>query len=160
MEAVTNTARVKVGDRAPDFTLPSNTGENITISKFLGKKNLVIFFYPMDESPVCSREAEAFRDKYEAFKELDAEVIGISSQSVESHNAFASHHSLPFILLSDSDNAVRKLLGVSAMLGVVPGRVTFVIDKKGVVKYMFSSQLQPARHADEALCALKRIANP
>ena len=147
--------KVKVGDRAPDFTLLSNTGENVTLSQFLGRKNVVIFFYPMDESPVCSREAEAFRDKYEDFKELNAEVMGISSQSVESHKSFANNHNLPFILLSDADNSVRKLYGVSTTLGVVPGRVTYVIDKEGVIKYIFSSQFQPAKHAEEALRALK-----
>lgn len=148
--------KLKIGDKAPDFSLLSSAGERVTLSKLLSTKNVVIFFYPMDESPVCSREAEAFRDKYGAFKELDAEVIGISSQSIESHKAFASHHSLPFILLSDVDSTVRKLYGVSATLGVVLGRVTFVIDKEGVVKYVFASQLQPARHADEALCVLRK----
>src|SRR3990172_698483 len=96
---------LKVGDKAPDFSLPSNTGLTVRLSQFLGT-NVVIFFYPMDESPVCSREAEAFRDRYESFKELTSEVIGISSQSVDSHQSFAKHHRLPFILLSDSDNKV------------------------------------------------------
>jgi peroxiredoxin Q/BCP len=148
--------KVKTGDRAPDFTLPSSSGEYTTLSEFFGKKNVVIFFYPMDESPVCSREAEAFRDKYEVFKELNAEVMGISSQNVESHKSFASHHNLPFILLNDTDNSVRKLYGVSTTLGVVPGRVTYVIDKEGVIKYIFSSQFQPAKHAEEALRTLKK----
>lgn len=148
--------KLKIGDRAPDFSLQSTTGERISLSQFLGAKNAVIFFYPMDESPVCSREAEAFKQKYEAFKKLGAEVVGISSQSVESHKEFAQHHGLPFILLSDVDGAVRKLYGVSASLGVVPGRVTFVIGKEGIIKYVFSSQLQPARHAEEALRALQK----
>lgn len=148
--------KLKIGDKAPDFALQSSTGEKVTLSQFLGTKNVVIFFYPMDESPVCSREAEAFKDKYEAFKELNAEVVGVSSQSVESHRGFADHHGLPFILLSDVEGAVRKLYGVSATLGVVPGRVTFVIDTEGVVKYVFSSQFQPARHADEALRGLQK----
>ncbi len=148
--------RLKIGDRAPDFSLQSSTGEGVALSQFLGTKNVVIFFYPMDESPVCSREAEAFKQKYQAFKKLDAEVIGISSQSVESHKEFAQHHGLPFILLSDADGAVRKLYGISASFGLVPGRVTFVVDKEGIIKYVFSSQLQPARHAEEALRALQK----
>jgi peroxiredoxin Q/BCP len=150
-------ARLEVGNRALDFTLPSSTGESISVSQFIGKKNVVIFFYPMDESPVCSREAEAFRDRYESFKELKAEIIGISSQDVDSHKSFAKRHRLPFILLSDPDNKVRKLFGIASTLGVVPGRATFVIDKAGVVKYVFSSQWQPAKHAKEALCAVKRL---
>ncbi len=150
--------KVKVGDKAPDFGLPSSKGENVSLSQFRFKENVVLFFYPMDESPVCSREAEAFRNNYNEFKELGAEVMGISSQSVESHKAFATHHSLPFLLLSDADNAVRKLYGVSSTLGAVLGRVTFVIDKEGIVKCVYSSQLQPARHAEEALKALKNTA--
>jgi peroxiredoxin Q/BCP len=147
--------KLRVGDKAPDFSLPSNTG-NFILSQYFGKKKVVLFFYPMDESPVCSKEAEAFRDKYEAFKELEAVVVGISSQSIESHKAFASHHGLPFILLSDTDNKVRKLYGVSATLGILPGRVTYVIDMEGIIKHVFSSQFQPAKHADEALHALKK----
>ncbi len=149
-------SKVKVGDKAPDFSLPSSGGENVSLSQFRLKKNVVLFFYPMDESPICSREAEGFRNSYGSFKELDAEVIGISSQSVESHKAFASHHGLPFLLLSDTDYSVRKLYGVSSTLGAVLGRVTFVIDKEGMVKYVYSSQLQPARHAEEALKALRK----
>ncbi len=147
---------VKVGDKAPDFTLASSTGESVTLSEFFGKKSLVIFFYPMDESPVCSREAEAFRDTYESFKELKAEVIGVSSQTMDSHKSFARRHSLPFILLSDPNNKVRKQYGIASTLGVVPGRATFVIDKAGIVKYVFSSQWQPTKHAKEALRALER----
>ena len=132
--------KVKIGDCAPDFTLQSGTGENISLSQFLGKKNVVLFFYPRDEGPTCCKEAEAFRDNYEAFKVSNAEVIGISAQSVESHKRFACHHNLQYVLLSDADNDVRKLYGVSSTLGI-PGRVTFVIDKKGIVKHVFSSQL-------------------
>jgi peroxiredoxin Q/BCP len=146
--------KLKVGDKAPDFSLPSNKGEAVRLSHFLGK-SAVIFFYPMDESPVCSREAEAFRDKNSEFKELDAVVIGISSQSVKSHKSFAARHNLPFLLLSDNENKVRKLYGVSTTLGVVPGRVTYVIDKKGIIKSIYSSQLHPSKHANEALQALK-----
>lgn len=148
-------AKVQIGDKAPDFTLQSSMGETVSLSQFHKKKYVIIFFYPMDESPVCSRQAEAFRDNYEAFKKMDAEVIGISSQSVESHKQFAKHHNLPYILLSDSKNNVRKLYGVSTSLGIVPGRVTYVIDKEGKVLHVFSSQLQPAKHAEEALRALK-----
>jgi peroxiredoxin Q/BCP len=146
--------KVKIGDRAPEFTLQSSTGENISLSQFLGKKNVVLFFYPRDEGPTCCKEVEAFRDNYEAFKENNSEVIGISAQSVESHKRFASHHNLQYVLLSDPDNNVRELYGVSSTLGV-PGRVTFVIDKKGLVKHVYSSQLHFIKHAKEALQALR-----
>ena len=146
---------VKIGDKAPDFTLQSNKDESVTLSAFFGKRQVVLFFYPMDESPVCSKEAEAFRDNYEAFNDLGAEVIGISAQSVESHKEFAGHHRLPYIVLSYTDSKVRKLYGVSSSLGVLPGRVTYVIDKEGTIKHIFSSQLHPAKHAKEALRALR-----
>lgn len=152
---VFNLSTIKVGDKAPDFSLESNTGSEFRLSELKGK-NVVLFFYPMDESPVCSREAEAFKDAYQDFKALNAEVFGVSSQSIESHKSFASNHSLPFLLLSDKDNRVRKLYGVSSTFGV-PGRVTFVIDNAGTVFFEYSSQLHPARHAQEALNALKKV---
>ena len=149
--------KVNVGDKAPDFTLDSQTGENVTLSDFFGKKNVVLYFYPKDETPGCTREACTFRDSYELFTDLGAEVIGVSADTVESHKAFAEHHNLPFTLLSDLDNNVRKLYGATSTLGFIPGRVTFIIDKKGVVRHVFSSQFQPEKHIEEAKEGLKRI---
>ena len=149
--------KVNVGDKAPDFTLDSQTGENVTLSDFFGKKNVVLYFYPKDETPGCTREACTFRDSYELFTDLGAEVIGVSADTVESHKAFAEHHNLPFTLLSDLDNTVRKLYGATSTLSFIPGRVTFIIDKKGVVRHVFSSQLQPEKHIEEAKEVLKRI---
>ncbi len=141
---------IKVGDKAPDFALPSQMGDNVTLSEFFGKKNIVLYFYPKDETPGCTREACNFRDSYEEFTNLGAEVLGISGQSVESHKSFASHYGLPFILLSDKDNKIRKLYGVPSSMGLIPGRVTYIIDKKGVVRHIFSSQTQTQRHVEEA----------
>lgn len=149
--------KVNVGDKAPDFTLPSQLGDDVTLSEYFGKKNVVLYFYPKDESPGCTREACAFRDSYELFTDLGAEVIGVSADSVESHKAFAEHHNLPFTLLSDVDNSVRKLYGATSSLGMIPGRVTFIIDKKGVVRHVFSSQLQAEKHVIEAREVLKKI---
>ena len=149
--------KVNVGDKAPDFILDSQTGENVTLSDFFGKKNVVLYFYPKDETPGCTREACTFRDSYELFTDLGAEVIGVSADTVESHKAFAEHHNLPFTLLSDLDNNVRKLYGATSTLGFIPGRVTFIIDKKGVIRHVFSSQLQPEKHIEEAKEVLKRI---
>lgn len=149
--------KVNVGDKAPDFTLPSQTGDNVTLSQFFAKKNVVLYFYPKDESPGCTREACSFRDSYELFTDLGAEVIGVSADSVESHKAFAERHNLPFTLLSDVDNKVRKLYGVASTLGIIPGRVTFIIDKQGVVRHVFSSQLQAEKHVDEAVKILKEL---
>jgi peroxiredoxin Q/BCP len=149
--------QVKVGDKAPDFTLLSQTGESITLSDLIGKKNIVLYFYPKDESKGCTRQACAFRDKYEVFTDLGAEVIGISSDDVKSHESFADKYNLPFILLSDEKKKVRKLYGVKSTFGVIPGRITYIIDKKGIVRHIFSSQFKPKKHIEEAIAALKKI---
>jgi peroxiredoxin Q/BCP len=149
--------KINVGDKAPDFTLLSQTGESVTLSHFFGKKNVVLYFYPKDESRGCTREACEFRDRYEVYTDLGAEVIGVSSDDVKSHESFASKHNLPFILLSDTDNEVRKLYGVASTFGVIPGRVTYIIDKKGIVRYVFSSQFHPKKHINESLEALKNL---
>jgi peroxiredoxin Q/BCP len=148
---------VKVGDKAPEFTLPSQMGDNVTLSEFIGKKNIVLYFYPKDESPGCTKEACSFRDSYEELTSLGAEVLGVSGQSVESHKSFATHYGLPFILLSDEDNKVRKLYGVPSTMGIIPGRVTYIIDKKGVVRSIFSSQTQATKHVQEATDTLKHL---
>jgi thioredoxin-dependent peroxiredoxin len=142
--------KVNVGDAAPDFTLASQKGETVTLSQFRAKKNVVLYFYPKDETRGCTREACTFRDSYELFTDLGAEVIGVSADTVESHKSFAEHYNLPFTLLSDTDDRVRNLYGATSSLGIIPGRVTFVIDKTGVVRHVFSSQLQPEKHAEEA----------
>jgi peroxiredoxin Q/BCP len=148
---------VKVGDKAPDFTLPSQMGDDVTLSEFFGKKNVVLYFYPKDETKGCTKEACTFRDNYEELTKLDAEVIGVSGQSVESHKSFASHHGLPFILLSDKNNNIRELYGVPSSMGIIPGRVTYIIDKKGIVRHIFNSQTQAPKHVEEARKTLLAI---
>ena len=149
---------VKVGDKAPDFSLPSQMGDKLTLSEFIGKKNVVLYFYPKDETPGCIKEACTFRDSYEELANLGAEVLGVSGQSVESHKSFATHYGLPFVLLSDQDNAVRKLYGVpSSGLGLIPGRVTYIIDKQGIVRHIFNSQTQAPRHVAEAKRTLQEL---
>jgi peroxiredoxin Q/BCP len=146
-----------IGDRAPDFTLSSSGGGKITLSELYGKKTVVLFFYPKDDTPGCTREACSFRDEYDTFAEAGAEVVGVSSDSVESHDRFASKHKLPMTLLSDADGRVRALYGVKATLGLFPGRATFVIDRKGVVRHVFVSQLRAASHVSEALSVVKEL---
>jgi peroxiredoxin Q/BCP len=149
--------KVDAGSKAPDFTLPSQSGEIVNLKGFVGSKPVVLFFYPKDDTPGCTKQACAFRDDYEQFGKLDAEVIGISSDSVESHRSFASKHDLPFTLLSDEGGKVRKLYGVPTTFGIFPGRVTYVIDEEGVIRYVFSSQLGVSRHVEEALRALQSL---
>jgi peroxiredoxin Q/BCP len=146
--------KVRVGSVAPDFTLPSQAGEMVSLGEFSGRKPVVLFFYPKDDPPGCTREVCAFRDYFEEFGKLDAEVIGISSDSVDSHRSFAVKHDLSFPLLSDEGGNIRRLYGVPKTFGLFPGRVTYVIDKEGVVSHVFASQLSVERHVQEALTAL------
>lgn len=148
---------VAVGDKAPDFTLPSATGEPLTLSALYAKRTVVLYFYPKDDTPGCTVEACTFRDRYEGFVEAGAEVVGISSDSVASHERFVSKHKLPMKFAADEGGKVRALYGVKATLGLFPGRVTFVIDRQGVVRHKFVSQLQVSRHVSEALEAVKRL---
>jgi peroxiredoxin Q/BCP len=148
---------IKVGDKALEFTLPSQMGDDVTLSEFFGKKNVVLYFYPKDETTGCTKEACTFRDNYEELTKLGAEVIGVSGQSVESHKSFASHYGLPFILLSDEGNKVRELYGVPSSMGIIPGRVTYIIDKKGMVRHIFNSQTQAQKHVEEAKKTLLEI---
>ena len=149
--------KVKVGSVAPNFTLPSQSGEMVSLEDFFGHKPVVLFFYPKDDSPGCTKQVCAFRDDYEEFGRLDAEVIGISSDSVESHRSFSAMHRLPYTLVSDEGGKVRRLYGVPNTLGLFPGRVTYVIDREGVVRHVFSSQVGIDRHVEDALEALESI---
>jgi len=146
--------KLKVGDKAPEFNGINQDGKNISLKDFKGRK-VILYFYPKDETSGCTKEACYFRDQYEVFRNEDAMVIGISGQSVESHKEFAEKYKLPFTLLSDKDNTVRKLFGVST--GLIPGRVSFVVDKTGKVVYTFDSLTQATRHVDEAMRILKEM---
>lgn len=149
---------LQVGDRAPDFSLTSATGESVSLADFRGKKPVVLYFYPKDDTPGCTAESCAFRDSYQVFQDMGAEVIGISGDSVDSHRKFAEKYQLPFILLSDSQNTVRKQFGVPATLFVLPGRVTYVIDKEGIIRHIFNSMMDFKAHVEEALNTLKSLA--
>ena len=143
---------IQIGDMIPQFSLHDQDGNLLDISTYLGKKKLVIFFYPQDGSLNCTREACYFRDLTDVFEEADAVVIGISGQSVESHKSFAEKNRLTYTLLSDNKDVVRKLFGVpTKAFGLIPGRVTYVADRSGKVVYIFNSQTETQRHADEAL---------
>lgn len=148
---------INVGDIAPDFTLSDQTGNSITLSQFKGEKPVVLYFYPKDDTPGCTVESCAFRDSYEAFTEAGAVVIGISSDSPSSHAQFATKHNLPFTLVSDEGSQVRRAYGVPTTLGLLPGRVTYVIDRDGVVRHVFNSQFNPKAHVTEALGVLKQL---
>jgi peroxiredoxin Q/BCP len=145
------------GTRAPEFTLADQDGQQVSLASFQGKKNVVLYFYPKDDTPGCTKESCAFRDQFTAFSDAGAEVIGVSSDSVASHKAFAEKYRLPFRLLSDPGGKVRAAFGVPSTFGLLPGRVTYVIDKQGVIRHAFNSQLNPLQHVDEALGVLARL---
>lgn len=149
---------IQIGSRIPAFKLPDQNGNLFDINSVLGKKNLVIYFYPKDDSPGCTAQACSFRDQFEVFNEADAVIIGVSGQSVKSHKEFAEKHRLSFTLLSDEGDKLRKQFGVPTnLLGLLPGRVTYIADKTGKVIYIFNSQMHAERHVDEALRILKGL---
>jgi len=146
---------LKIGDKLPSFSAKDTNGNIFNSQDYIGKQPLVIYFYPKDNTPGCTAQACSFRDSYEEFKDLGAEVIGISSDTVTSHLKFKSKFNLPFILLSDNDKKLRKLFGVQNSLFIIPGRETFVIDKHGVVIMVFNS-MSSEIHIIKALKALKK----
>lgn len=145
---------LQVGERAPAFTAATHDGSSISLADYLGERGLVLFFYPRDGTPVCTKEACSFRDSYAQFVDAGFQVIGVSSDSAESHRAFADEHRLPFPLIADTDGALRKLFRVPSTLGLFPGRVTYVIDREGFIQLVFSAQLASDAHVQQALDAI------
>jgi peroxiredoxin Q/BCP len=150
-------APVALGDHAPDFTLPDQGGQPVRLYDLLRTGPVVLFFYPKDNTAGCTAEACAFRDSFASFVEAGVQVAGISSDSVASHAAFAARHHLPFLLLSDQGGAVRRLYGVPSTLGLLPGRVTYIIDGAGVVRHTFTSQFAATQHVREAMATLAQL---
>ena len=148
---------VRAGDTAPDFTLPAQSGDLVRLKDRLGHRVVVLYFYPRDDTRGCTAQACAFRDSHEVFAEAGAEVIGVSSDSVSRHAAFAGRHELPFTLLSDQGGRVRRLYGVPAALGLLPGRVTYVIDRQGVVRHVFNSMTNIGQHVSDALGVVRQL---
>lgn len=149
--------KLRVGDVIPNFESKDTQGTDFDSRTVLGKKPLVIYFYPKDNTPGCTAQACSFRDQYEDFLDLGAEVIGISGDSVASHQRFSSQYKLPFILLSDADKKIRNLFGVpTGLLGLIPGRVTYVTNKNGVIIFIFDSSLMAIQHISKALEALRK----
>lgn len=146
---------MNIGEIAPTLTLKDSSGGDFDLSSLIGKKWTVLFFYPADNTPVCTKEACAFRDSYDIFTSAGAEVVGISSDTVATHGEFVRKHSLRFPVLSDPDGAARKAFGVPSSMLILPGRVTYVIDPAGIVRLVFSAQLQAERHVEEALSIIR-----
>jgi len=149
---------IKIGDDCPIFSLPDSNGQDIDIQAFIGNKILVLFFYPKDDTPGCTKEACAFRDAYADFLDLGCEVFGISSDDAHSHQAFQQKHQLPYTLLADTQKKVRQLFGVPrSLFGLLPGRVTYVVDLNGKIAGIFNSQTNPVGHIKEALRVVESL---
>jgi len=149
--------RIDVGDPAPDLSMSTHTGEQLSLTDYRGEHPVVVFFYPKDGTAVCTKEACSFRDAYEDFTEAGAVVIGISSDSAARHQSFSEKHRLPFLLVSDQDGNARRAFGVPKTMGVFPGRVTYVIDREGIVRHIFSSQFAADRHVQKALDVVRKL---
>ena len=145
---------MREGDTAPDFTSTTHDGTVVSLSALRGRW-VVLYFYPADNTPGCTAEACSFRDAYEDFTDAGAVVIGVSSNDAASHERFTDKHRLPFSLLSDSDGSLRSSYGVKRTFGLMPGRVTYVIDPQGIVRKVFSSQLLATKHTSEALATIR-----
>lgn len=148
---------LKTGDKAPDFELQAQDGRVISLHDYVGKRNVVIYFYPKDFTMGCTAETKTFGENYDELLKMGAEVLGISSDSSESHDKFAQECGARFPLLSDRGGKVRQQYGAKSSLGMIPGRVTYVIDKQGIVRHVFSSQLRPKDHITEAIQALQSL---
>lgn len=149
--------RIEVGDKVPHFRLYNQEEKIIDITNYLGKP-MIIYFYPKNNTPGCTKEACAFRDEYHRFSKAGITVFGISTDSVESHKKFKTKYRLPFDLLSDKNNQVRKAFGVpSDLFGLIPGRVTYIIDAKGVVRHLIDNQMNIGKHIEESLRSLRTL---
>ena len=149
---------IQIGDHCPIFSLPDSLGKDIHVNDYLGQKILVLFFYPKDDTPGCTKEACAFRDAYAEFVDLGCEVFGISSDAAATHQNFQQKYQLPYPLLSDSQKKVRQQFGVPGNLfGLIPGRVTYVIGLDSKVAGIFNSQTNPVGHITEALKVAKSL---
>ena len=148
---------LRIGDAAPDFTATTQYGSTIRLADYRGSRSLVVFFYPADDTPVCTKEACSFRDSYQAFRDAGAEVIGVSGDSAESHQRFAGKHQLSYPLISDKDGSLRKAFGVPKLLGFLPGRTTYVIDREGIVRLVLTAAFSSEGHKREALAAVNKL---
>lgn len=143
------------GDLAPDFSLPDQNGDQVRLSGFRDRGHVVLFFYPRDGTPVCTMEVRAFRDAHPAISELDAVVLGVSGDTISTHRRTIDRWGLPFSLLTDAGGEVRRAFRVGRILGTLPARVTYVIDRAGIVRGAFSDPLRAGAHVRSVLRALR-----
>ncbi|MDB4935305.1 MAG: Thiol peroxidase, Bcp-type [Labilithrix sp.] len=151
---------LSVGQKAPDFDVVSSAGKALKLSDFIGKKNVVLYFYPGDFTPICTKETCGMRDMYADLESQDTEVIGVSVDSNESHEKFAAEYKVPFALVSDKNRDLARSYGATSFLRDILGktaRMTFVIDKKGQIAGIFQGELSAAKHVDGVRAAIKKL---
>ena len=149
--------KIAVGDRAPDFSAVSQTGKLVSLADYRGQQAVVLYFYPRDGTPACTAQACEFRDTFAAFAAAGAAVLGVSCNSADRHQSLAVQYQLPFLLLSDADGSLRKVFGVPKLFGFLPGRTTFVIDKEGIVRHVYTNHFSVRGHIEEALRAVREL---
>jgi peroxiredoxin Q/BCP len=147
---------LKAGDTAPDFSLSDERGLPVSLKDYLGKKVVVLYFYPKDFTSGCTAEACSFRDDYKLYQSKGAVVIGVSLDSVESHSRFSEKYNLPFAILSDRNKEVAKAYGVLGLGGFLTKRVTFIIGKNGKITHIFP-KVDVRHHSEEVLKALEEV---
>jgi peroxiredoxin Q/BCP len=152
--------KITIGDPAPQFTATAHTGQEVALADYLGKQVVVLYFYPRDGTPLCTAEACRFRDAYADFVAAGAVVIGVSVNSTESHRQFADDRRLPFLLISDQGGALQKAFGVPRLLGFLPGRTTYVIDKQGLVRHIFTSHFSADQHIEKPCAWCGNLVRP
>ncbi len=148
---------MNAGQRVPDISFVDASGAQVPLKQLLGGKTTVLYFYPKDFTGGCTAEACSFRDNYESFVQAGAQVIGVSTDSAESHEAFKGKYRLPFNLVTDPDRKGAEAFGVKSVLGLIPGRVTFVIDASGSIVHRFESAIRMNKHVEEALEVVKSL---
>ena len=150
---------MKVTDRAPALVATDHRGQAFDLSRFRGRSAVVVFFYPRDDTPICTKEACAFQELSVRFAALDAVVVGVSADSLAKHRAFAERHRLEYPLLSDSDGTWRAAFGVRKRWGIIPARETFVIDREGVIRAVVRDLFSHQRHVDVAVETLRALSD-
>lgn len=151
---------IEIGDKCPNFEYKLADGSVSSIAEQIGNKNIVIYFYPKDFTPGCTKEACAFRDNYEVFQELNCEVIGVSGDSESAHDRFAKKHQLPYPLVADTNKKIRNAFGVPKNLfGLIPGRVSYIVDKTGTIRGIFNSLTDPFGHINNGIQLVKELSD-
>ena len=149
---------LRKGDAAPTLPMSTQDGDTISLADYQGQHPVVLYFYPKDDTPICTMEACSFRDAYDDFRAAGAVVIGVSGDTQASHRRFIAQHDLPFLLVADTDGALRRAFGLPSGISLFNKRITFVIDQEGTIRHAFESRFAAGQHVEEALAVVQDLA--